>query len=111
MKRNAAFIVVITAVVGVLTACGNSNSNSGATTTVSTGTTGTGTTGTGTTGTGTTGTGTTPAGMVVSVTTAQLLANFVLLPSDTATPIAVNAGMFSFTDTSDTTTPISVNGT
>jgi hypothetical protein len=57
------------------------------------------------------GTGTAPASTVINVTTVELLANYAMQPSETATPIAVNAGMFSITDTSDTTTPIGVNGT
>ena len=51
-----------------------------------------------------------PMSTAVSVTTSELLANYATQPSETGSPVAVNDGMFTITDTSETTTPISVNG-
>jgi hypothetical protein len=36
--------------------------------------------------------------------------NYATQPSETASPVAVNGGAFTITDTSDTSTPISVIG-
>jgi hypothetical protein len=51
-----------------------------------------------------------PTSTAVNVTTSELLANYATQPSETGSPVTVNNGMFTITDTSDTTTPISVNG-
>ena len=51
-----------------------------------------------------------PMSTAVNVTTSELLANYATQPSETGSPVAVNEGMFTITDTSETTTPIPVNG-
>jgi hypothetical protein len=53
---------------------------------------------------------TTPPSTNIAVTTSELLTEYATKPSETATPVAVNAGAFAITDTSETTTPIPVNG-
>ena len=50
-----------------------------------------------------------PASTAVNVTTGELLSNYAAQTSETATPLPVNDGMFTITDTSETTTPITVN--
>ena len=50
-----------------------------------------------------------PPSTNVSVTTSQLLTNYALQPSETAEPVAVNAGAFTITDTSETSEPIAVS--
>lgn len=50
-----------------------------------------------------------PKSTAINVTTSELLTNYATQPSETATPVAVNNGMFTITDTSETTTPISIN--
>lgn len=89
MKRTASIIGVATVVAGVLAACGHDDNNSGMTTTPPT----------------------PPSSTAINVTTAELLANYATQPSETASPVVVNGGVFTFTDTSDTTRPISVDGT
>jgi hypothetical protein len=51
-----------------------------------------------------------PPSTNVSVTTSQLLTDYAQKPSETGTPVAVNGGAFTITDTSDTTAPLAVNG-
>ena len=89
MKRTASIIGVATVVAGVLAACGHDDNNSGMTTTPPT----------------------PPSSTAINVTTAELLANYATQPSETASPVVVNGGGFTITDTSDTTRPISVDGT
>jgi hypothetical protein len=45
----------------------------------------------------------------VNVTTPELLLTYAREPSETASPVQVNDGAFTITDTSETTTPITVN--
>ena len=89
MKRRASLIGVATVVAGILAACGHDDNNSGMTTTPPT----------------------PPSSTAINVTTAELLANYATQPSETASPVVVNGGVFTITDTSDTTRPISVDGT
>lgn len=51
-----------------------------------------------------------PGNTAVAVNTNQLLTQYATQPSETAAPVPVNDGAFTFTDTSETATPISVNG-
>jgi hypothetical protein len=80
---------VATVVASILAACGHDDNNSGMTTTPPT----------------------PPSSTAINVTTAELLANYATQPSETASPVVVNGGAFTITDTSDTTRPISVDGT
>ena len=89
MKRRASVIGVATVVASILAACGHDDNNSGMTTTPPT----------------------PPSSTAINVTTAELLANYATQPSETASPVVVNGGAFTITDTSDTTRPISVDGT
>jgi hypothetical protein len=45
----------------------------------------------------------------INVTTAEFLLTYAREPSETASPLAVNDGAFTITDTSETTVPITVN--
>ena len=89
MKRRASVIGVATVVASILAACGHDDNNSGMTTTPPA----------------------PPSSTAINVTTAELLANYATQPSETASPVVVNGGAFTITDTSDTTRPISVDGT
>lgn len=91
MNRKATLIGVASVVAGVLAACGHDDHNSTATTMPTP--------------------PTPPTSTTINVTTAELLAHYATHPSETASPVAVNAGAFNITDTSETTTPISIDGT
>ena len=90
MKRKSAVLAVAVGVTGILAACGHDNSSE-MPPPMSTPTP-------------------PPTSTAVNVTTSELLANYATQPSETASPVTVNGGMFTITDTSETTTPISVNG-
>jgi hypothetical protein len=85
MKRKTVVIGVVAAVAGILSACGHDHSGGPPPPTP-------------------------PPSANVNVTTSELLTGYAQKPSETASPAAVNAGMFTITDTSETTNPISVNG-
>jgi hypothetical protein len=87
MKRKTVVIGVVAAVAGILSACGHDHSG----------------------GSPSPPPPTPPPSANVNVTTSELLTGYAQKPSETASPAAVNAGMFTITDTSETTNPISVN--
>ena len=86
MKRKTVVIGVAVAVAGILSACGSDHSGGSPPVTPP------------------------PASTNVSVTTSELLTGYAEKPSETASPILVNAGIFTISDTSETTNPITVNG-
>jgi hypothetical protein len=88
MNRKIVAIGVAAVVASILAACGHDHSDSGSTTPPPS---------------------TTPPNTSVNVTTSELLANYATKPSETTSPVAVNGGAFTITDTSETTNPISVN--
>jgi hypothetical protein len=51
-----------------------------------------------------------PPSTNLSLTTNELLMGYAEQPSETASPVAVNGGVFGLSDTSETSSPISVNG-
>lgn len=86
MKRKSAVIGVAAVVAGILAACGHDHSSEMPPPTPP------------------------PTGTAVNVTTSELLAKYATQPAETGSPVTVNNGMFTITDTSETTTPINVNG-
>jgi hypothetical protein len=90
MKRKSAGIAVAVGVTGILAACGHDHSSE-MPPPMSTPTP-------------------PPTSTAVNVTTSELLANYATQPSEVRSPVTVNNGMFTITDTSETTTPINVNG-
>ncbi len=86
MKRKTVVMGVAAAVAGILSACGHDHSG------------------------GSPSPPTPPPSTNVSVTTSELLTGYAEKPSETASPILVNGGVFTISDTSETTNPISVNG-
>ncbi len=93
MNRKTVVIGVASVVAAILAACGGHDNSGG-----------------GSPPTSSTPPPTTPPSTDVAVTTGELLMNYATMPSETATPLPVNAGAFTITDTSDTSTPITVIG-
>ena len=86
MKRKTVVIGVAAAVAGILSACGHDHSGGSPPVTPP------------------------PTSTNVNVTTTELLTGYAEKPAETASPILVNGGVFTISDTSETTNPISVNG-
>jgi hypothetical protein len=86
MKRNSVVIGVAAAVAGILSACGHDHSDNSPPVTPP------------------------PTSTNVTVTTSELLTGYAEKPSETASPILVNGGVFTISDTSETTSPVTVNG-
>lgn len=89
MKRKSAIIAAAVGVTGILAACGHDHSSGMSPPPMTT---------------------PPPTSTAVSVTTSELLTTYATQPSETGSPVTVNNGMFTITDTSETTTPISVSG-
>ena len=85
MKRKSAVIAVAAVVAGILAACGHDHSSEMPPPPPP------------------------PTSTAINVTTSELLANYAMQPAETGSPVAVNNGMFTLTDTSETTTPLSIN--